>query len=200
VNDTDGGRLTVANFVEVAITHGGTAPGRIEVLDAKRGSITAGGGDDAIIVRAFSNGPGVGNGFTIAAGGGDDVITLAGHGALSQFRVSAGAGNDRITITGGGADEVNGGDGDDRIDAGGGNDRLTGGAGADLFVFRVGSGRDQVLDFTDGIDRLLFEGVGAAALAFSAVTGGVRVAWGSDEVVLRGAALAGIDLADCVFA
>lgn len=41
---------------------------------------------------------------------------------------------------------------------------------------------------------------GATTVAFAAVTGGVRVSWGSDSVTLTGASLAAITAADIVFA
>jgi Ca2+-binding RTX toxin-like protein len=42
---------------------------------------------------------------------------------------------------------INGAMGDDRLDGGAGNDVLTGGAGSDTYVFRRGSGSDQINNF-----------------------------------------------------
>jgi len=66
------------------------------------------------------------------------------------------AGND--TIYGrGGNDTLMGGDGNDLLYGGAGDDVLFGGAGGDTFVFD--SGRDLIMDFQPGIDRLQIQRV-----------------------------------------
>ena len=47
------------------------------------------------------------------------------------------------------------------LDGGSGNDRLTGGGGDDTFVFRGTFGRDRVMDFEPGDDRIDLSRVGA---------------------------------------
>ena len=49
---------------------------------------------------------------------------------------------------------LRGGDGDDRLVAGTGLTRMWGGPGEDVFVFRPGGGRDRIMDFEPGIDRI----------------------------------------------
>ena len=61
--------------------------------------------------------------------------------------------NDRL-YGGQGADILRGGDGDDILRSMGGNDKLWGGNGADTFVFSNWSGRDTIMDFETGIDKI----------------------------------------------
>jgi Ca2+-binding RTX toxin-like protein len=68
-----------------------------------------------------------------------------------------------------GSDRLLGGAGNDRLAGGLGADRLTGGAGADAFVFAAASetpraGRDAILDFAHGIDRIDLRGIDADTL------------------------------------
>ena len=201
LTDTDGGEASLANFVEVAVTMGGSAASTLSVTEAKRGSIITGSGDDAITLRAFSNASGADNAFSLDSGAGHDTLALAGWKNWTRFTVALGEGNDRLAITGASADTVDGGTGDDRIDTGGGNDRVTGGIGRDVFVFRTGAGRDVVTDFLTGTDALEFSGVAAAAVRFAASTAGLVVSWGgTDTVTLAGLTLAQASLVDLIFA
>jgi Ca2+-binding RTX toxin-like protein len=62
-----------------------------------------------------------------------------------QSRVDGGNGDDRLR----------GGVGRDRLEGDDGDDRLSGGFGADVFEFdREDDGRDIIVDWTDGADRL----------------------------------------------
>lgn len=200
VTDSDGGAVSIANFVEVSVAFGGTRDSIVSATDAKRGSIATGAGNDSINVAAYANNKDGGNSILVDSGSGADTITLSAQQNWTVFDVRAGAGDDAIRITGPSADRVDGGLGNDRIDAGAGNDTLTGGGGADIFVGRAGSGRDIVTDFADGIDRIELAGIAPAAVTIAAVAGGVRVAWGSDSITLNGASLAQITAADIVFA
>ncbi|WP_125940117.1 Ig-like domain-containing protein, partial [Neisseria dumasiana] len=58
----------------------------------------------------------------------------------------------------GGDDRLNGGAGDDILFGGAGNDSLSGGEGSDKFVFLANSnsGKDQILDFQSGTDKVVF--------------------------------------------
>ncbi|AGT11140.1 CAP domain-containing protein [Paracoccus aminophilus] len=103
----------------------------------------------------------------IFGGAGDDII----FGGLGNDRLFGGAGQDKIS-GGAGADRIDGGPGDDWLagDAGNdtliggpgndtlvggrGNDLMNGGAGADVFLFERGFGRDTIVGFEHGIDRL----------------------------------------------
>ena len=58
----------------------------------------------------------------------------------------------------GGDDRLNGGAGNDILFGGAGNDSLSGGEGEDKFVFLANSnsGKDQILDFQAGTDKVVF--------------------------------------------
>jgi len=73
-----------------------------------------------------------------------------------------------------GNDVLRGGSSADWLEGGRGDDTLSGGAGADSFVFAHGDGRDVVLDFLSGMDRILLKGVAAATVMVNRATvGGV---------------------------
>jgi Ca2+-binding RTX toxin-like protein len=111
---------------------------------------------------------------TIRGEEGSDIIS-GGNGADS---LHGGSESDNV-IGAAGADAMDGGAGDDGLFAGldndvlvgnlgadslageQGDDRLTGGEGADRFDFTTRGGKDRVVDFEDGIDRLFFFGFGA---------------------------------------
>jgi acyl-CoA thioesterase-1 len=113
-------------------------------------------------------------------------------GGAGDDRMFGGAGDDRLSGADG-ADALDGGAGRDVLGGGPGGDLLRGGADADLFVFAPGSGRDAILDFTPGVDRLDLTAFGVgdpAALAAQArivtTTGGLTLGFGADEVTLLG--------------
>lgn len=83
--------------------------------------------------------------------GGDDDDTLGG--GAGDDLLGGGSGND-ILYGGAGSDQIYGGTGDDRIHGGPGNDELWGGAGNDIFIFRENTGKDRIMDFTRGQDKI----------------------------------------------
>lgn len=95
---------------------------------------------------------------TLNGRGGNDSLV----GANGSDRLRGWTGNDRLN--GGGDDDfiwgqrgkdvLLGGDGDDWLAGGRDNDRLVGGEGADVFVFARGDGRDRIVDWEDGVDKL----------------------------------------------
>jgi Ca2+-binding RTX toxin-like protein len=100
------------------------------------------GGHDEIEGRGGADRLWGGAGWDELEGGGNEDILL-GHG-----------GNDELE-GGMAADQLHGGVGDDELDGGQGNDILSGSAGADVFDFDTDdSGRDIIVDWTDGDDRL----------------------------------------------
>jgi Ca2+-binding RTX toxin-like protein len=118
-------------------------------------SFTASGGDAAGDTFA-----GIEN---ITGSAADDV--LSGDAGVNVLR--GGAGNDGLY----------GGGSHDWLDGGAGNDALQGATGNDTFVFGAGYGRDRVLDFTDGQDRVDLVGtLTFAGLTETAIAGGVRLA------------------------
>lgn len=94
----------------------------------------------------------------IGGSGGDD----AREGTAGRDLVMGYGGNDRLFGLAGdddlhgdeGRDWLAGGAGADLVVGGAGDDLLAGGEGADVFEFRRGSGRDVVVDFERGRDRL----------------------------------------------
>jgi 2',3'-cyclic-nucleotide 2'-phosphodiesterase/3'-nucleotidase/5'-nucleotidase len=80
----------------------------------------------------------------LLGGKGDDVLR-------------GGEGNDQL-FGGPGRDRLFGGAGNDLLDGGAGNDILRGGSGRDTFVIRRGEGRDKVVDFETGVDRIGLSG------------------------------------------
>lgn len=150
-----------------------------DVVDGGPGddSIDAGSGDDEISVGSGDDVIRAGSGDDVVDGGtGDDVIRGgAGNdvlaGGAGDDRISGGAGDDVISagsgddviwggagddvIEGGaGDDEIRAGSGDDVIDGGAGDDLLRGGGGDDVFRFTAEAGKDRILDFDKGSDRL----------------------------------------------
>lgn len=122
------------------------------VGNGARNKIWGGGGSDSLSGLAgrdklFGQG---GNDVLQGGGGGDRLKGQAGSDELD-----GGGGRDRL-IGGGGADTLEGGGGRDILIGGGGNDVLTGGRHADTFVFGGRIGRDEVTDFTSGLDTLQF--------------------------------------------
>jgi serralysin len=124
---------------------------------------------------------GIHGGFTIA-----NSVTIE--------NATSGSGNDTLTgndahnvlNANGGDDTLRGGGGDDTLIGGLGHDVMEGGLGADLFLYVsptdsvVGGGRDMILDFEQGEDRIDLTGIGAhsfiGAAAFSGSAGQVRYA------------------------
>ncbi|XGV87867.1 MAG: DUF4347 domain-containing protein [Limnothrix sp. BL-A-16] len=82
--------------------------------------------------------------------GGEGNDTLYGN--QQDDQLIGGAGND-LLFGGQGADLLSGGSGDDLLSGDRGDDTLIGGAGSDRFV--IGEGTETILDFEDGIDRLV---------------------------------------------
>lgn len=122
-------------------------------------NVATGSGDDQIVANRRKN--------DVTAGSGDDWVEGRGghdalHGQDGSDRLYGGGGKDKL-YGGDGSDRLEGGNGKDHLFGGagidrlygdGGRDFLTGGAGKDVFVFAPGQGRDRVLDFEIGTDRL----------------------------------------------
>jgi Ca2+-binding RTX toxin-like protein len=119
---------------------------------------------------------GVGN-DTLYGNLGNDYITGDDgndflYGGTSNDVLSGGNGNDSLSgedgddqiFDSGGSNILAGGNGNDALYGGSGNDTLTGGAGNDSFGFNVTLGRDTIVDFTVGTDKIalrsdLFAGI-----------------------------------------
>ncbi|MDP5215781.1 fasciclin domain-containing protein [Ruegeria sp. 2205SS24-7] len=85
----------------------------------------------------------------IWAGSGNDIVL----GGTGNDVIGGGRGKD-ILRGDEGHDKIFGGGGKDVVDGGEGNDYIFGGWGKDSFVFENGDGRDTILDFRVGSDKI----------------------------------------------
>jgi Ca2+-binding RTX toxin-like protein len=113
------------------------------------------------------------------------------------------------TLDGGpGSDIVVGGDGDDLLisDEDGIKDYLSGGRGSNTFKFSGGNGRDEITDFTNGLDLIdlsAYSGVGFNDLDIRLTDSVVRITGyggGGDEINLEGVDQRDVDESDFIFA
>ncbi|AXQ95990.1 hypothetical protein D0Z66_19730 (plasmid) [Cereibacter sphaeroides] len=149
-----------------------------------------------------------------AQGGGAVVVTGADSGAVAGQNLSLGfaaVGSHSVTVdyrAGGlvagtaAAEILLGGALADSLRGARGNDTLSGGGGADDFVFASGGGRDTVLDFASGSDRLVFSqslgGSAAEILArFQTTADGLLATFtGGERVLLAGLTTGDLQLGD----
>ncbi|HEX8642759.1 MAG TPA: M10 family metallopeptidase C-terminal domain-containing protein [Allosphingosinicella sp.] len=95
-----------------------------------------------------------------ATGADDELFGTAGNDSIHAL-----AGNDSVYGYAG-TDTIDGGAGNDVLVGGRGRDMLIGGAGSDLFVIEgfqdstAGAGRDAILDFTRGVDKIDLSALG----------------------------------------
>jgi cysteinyl-tRNA synthetase len=124
-------------------------------------------------------------GETFSALGGNDIF----NGIGGNDTLNGGGGNDRV-FGGTGSDLLRGQWGADLLNGQRGNDTLSGGAGNDTFVFEKGTGRDTVLDFVDGTDRLRIVDLASsfADLKAHAVTmsGHLEITYGTNVLIVEG--------------
>jgi Ca2+-binding RTX toxin-like protein len=102
----------------------------------------------------------IGNMFNNDMRGGDMADVLNGLQGDDKLRGENGA--DKL-FGGSGNDLLAGGNGRDRLDGGDGDDRIFGGIGQDTFVYKPKSGADEIRDFKNDADTLLFMGLGTKA-------------------------------------
>ena len=156
------------------------------------GEVAGGAGDDTFYVDDTGL-------IVVEAGnGGFDTVyakvsyTLASdHIELLQL-----TGNKNVNATGAGGSEtlvgnarknaLDGGGGADWLDGGRGNDKLTGGEGADTFAMTRDTGRDVILDYLDGTDRIDLRDIGAISDFDDLVANHLQVG-GGDAVIVAGA-------------
>jgi glucose/arabinose dehydrogenase len=137
--------------------------------------------------------------------GSDRLVGTAGDDAILGL-----GGND--TLMGlAGSDQLSGGTGQDQLSGSGGNDVLLGNAGSDglrgnvgrdVFALQTGTGRDQIFDFRNGVDRLgLTNGLTFESLTISrsGSGSGVVIRTGSDVLaILDRTTVSQIDVQDFV--
>jgi hypothetical protein len=193
------------------------------------------GGDDVVTatrIFRFSTGVAYGDAETMsghAVGGNDTVTAATALGDAQSLRDYAQGGDDLVTgqdlypyfttsLYGDGAELLG--------HARGGDDTLVGSAsvidlmwgdaatvaatattGADLFVVRTGGGKDQIMDFQPGKDRIELTGLGFSGFAdlsshFETTADGVLITEPDDDwdsILLRGVTVAQLNADDFVF-
>lgn len=93
--------LTVDNFVHTDIHFGGGGDSQITIIDAKRGFITTGDGNDTIEIDIRSNIDNWSKLFDIETGAGNDTVVFDGaQNGKSELDYDGGAGIDTLQITG----------------------------------------------------------------------------------------------------
>ncbi|MFN3259585.1 MAG: M10 family metallopeptidase [Pikeienuella sp.] len=170
-----------------------------EIIAGRGGDdrVRARGGDDTVKGQAGAD--------TLNGGGGDDIL----KGGAASDRLFGAAGGDRLVgqrgddaLRGGGGDDaIRGGAGADSLWGQAGDDELTGGAGGDRFFFRPGAGDDIITDFTQGADRIVIAGPGAAfgALLIEEGAEGAVIRFADYSVTLAGMEAAALSAQDFLF-
>jgi hypothetical protein len=126
---------------------------------------------------------------TIRAGDGDDIVLGLGgadtlHGQAGFDLLMGNGGRDHL-FGGKGMDLLDGGKGNDWLKGGRGDDTLNGGKGADVFVLVAGRGRDTIVDYRDGHDRLGLSGdLRFGKLDFVDVAGGTEIRHGGETIAV----------------
>ena len=119
-------------------------------------------------------------------------LTLTGAarraGNAGDNQLTGGAGDDLVR-GGGGDDTLAGRAGDDTLDGGAGDDLLSGDAGRDVYVVEANNGRDTIVGFTAGEDRIDLTGLGVtgrAGMSFRQTADGTEVTAGDNLLTVRG--------------
>ena len=130
-------------------------------------------------------------GVRAAATQGSDLLT----GTAGSDSIRALAGDDSVFGLAG-SDSLDGGSGDDLLVGGLGRDLLTGGTGSDVFRLEshrdslAGSGRDQILDFQSGTDKIDLSSMGSfnfiGKRAFSGTEGELRYVKNGFATIVEG--------------
>jgi Ca2+-binding RTX toxin-like protein len=168
--------ISVTTSGDDALISGLTAQTRLSNLDASdRVNVAGGAGDD--VINAIGASAGVA-GFVLLGGSGNDVL-IAGRGGMT---LSGGTGND-VLAGGLGADVLIGGAGNDLMAGGGGDDLFSGDDDFTIVDFRAGAGSMDRIDLRTvaGLDDF-----GDVLASARAVTGGVMLDFGDDEITLLG--------------
>lgn len=211
--------LTFKDFVQVDVHLGGTGSSTVEVLNAKRGNISTGVGNDTVTVSVISNDKAWVNAFNIDTGAGNDTIVVkagmafdggvaagtnvvnggAGvtDGSFTSVKIDAGAGNDSIDLSGVNlaSSLVTGGKGIDNIKASG---------GADTFVFNLGDmaksiATDSIEGFNAAVDKLKLVGTVIDNWAVSTIDSDTILTYNvtgehkGEKIVVAGVHLTGSD-------
>lgn len=129
----------------------------------------------------------------------DLIIGKAGNDLLEGLED-----NDRL-YGGAGADTLRGGQGDDVLRSKHGNDQFAGDDGADIFVYSSKSGRDTIMDFDTGIDKIDITGwdaIGGFASLKRHASNHSGVLWiteGKDTLIIKDFSKGELDAGDFLF-
>lgn len=168
--------------------------------------IVGGAGADRVIGNKGNDKLVGGAGNDRLAGGkdADKLLGGGGHDALfgqhGNDRLFGGVGADKLH-GGGGNDILKGQIGRDLLNGQAGDDRLFGGAGADRFLFQRNSGHDTILDFQNGIDRIVIQN-GAnrfSQLDISRDGHDTEIHFGNTTITLEDVGIRQIDAHDFIF-
>lgn len=127
--------------------------------------------------------------------------------------IKGSAGNDRLYGTASddilrglrGNDKLYGYDGDDSLRSKGGNDKFWGGVGADTFVYSSHSGKDRIMDFETGVDKIDIHKWAAindfADLKSHALNKGddLWISVGKDSLIIKDFSKGELDVNDFIF-
>jgi Ca2+-binding RTX toxin-like protein len=145
--------------IRVGIRMGASEDRFIDKGGRVTGAVQGGAGDDLYIIKSgdYDLRESNGEGF-------DTVKSYVSWEMDQDFEVGRLMGNKNINLTASddgaflygnaGNNKLTGRFGVDWLDGGRGNDILTSGANEDHFVFKAGSGKDAIIDFTDGEDSI----------------------------------------------
>ncbi|CAO3358758.1 calcium-binding protein [Azospirillum melinis] len=193
-------RFNVIDTDLIVFPGSGDTVGLPDGLDWKDVVLTRSGGDLIVQVRAtgrqirivnhFSASDGTSGlaGLTFSDGTTMPLGELAMLGSAGGDLLT-GAATDDLLLGQDGDDRLSGGGGNDTLIGGIGNDTLDGGAGNDVYVYRIGDGRDYILD-SAGLDRIEFgPGIGRGDLYFARFGNDLYIRFRgrpTDEIVVTG--------------
>ncbi|CAH0529070.1 hypothetical protein [Vibrio hippocampi] len=93
--------VEVSNLVDVDINNTNQCGASINIVGAKRGQVTTGGGNDTINTTIYTTGGSWSNLFTYNTGAGDDKIVVlpSTNSQYSSFEIDTGSGNDLVDFS-----------------------------------------------------------------------------------------------------
>lgn len=157
--DMDGDALTLSvnalNTIGAVRFNAGTRSLTYTASDPVQDVLEPGQSDTAVLSYSFSDG----NGGEVV--GSLDIVV---NGVLEPVRdgLFIGTAADDLLQGSPAAERMNGGDGNDLIIGAGGDDIMNGGDGNDVYVLEAGFGRDTIIGFGSGLDRIDARGYLAA--------------------------------------
>ena len=167
-------------------TFGEDSAGNLYITDFSKGTLYRLNPPPLSPQPATAQPPTAGNDLLTGTEGSETIRGLAGNDQLiglgGKDSLVGDAGND--TLFGeNGSDRLTGGKGQDWLWGGAGNDRLTGGQGRDVFTLELASGRDRLVDFQVGRDRLgLSAGLSFQALKLTQRANGTLIQAGQNTL------------------